>query len=161
MPESAHATTHTLVFPDRIPPAIRFLTALGFVPFVVLAMAAAFLPPEYQPLTLKLQHLFGAVILSFLGGIYWGWELAICYAQTQAVSTPRLIIGILPPIFGWLSLLLPVTLAGLALAGCFAALLAYDLWRTNHHLAPRWYPNVRIPVTVVVITSLIIPAALP
>lgn len=160
MPESVHETSHTLVYPDRIPPAAVILTALGFVPFAALAMGTVFLPEEHRQPALQFQHLYGAVILSFLGGIYWGWEMAICYAQTRPVSSARLLIGILPPLFGWLALLLPGTLPSFALAACFCILLAYDLWRTTQHQVPRWYPALRIPITVVVVTSLLLPAVL-
>ncbi|WP_420410913.1 DUF3429 domain-containing protein [Roseibium sp.] len=157
MPNNINITSEQIIYPDRIPFAVGFLTGFGLVPFVVLALAAVFLPADSQPTALHAQQLYGAVILSFLGGIYWGWELAIAYVQTKPVSSTRLVIGVLPSIFGWFALLLPGIYPAFALSACFCGCLGYDLWRTNRHLAPRWYPALRIPVTVAVLVALITP----
>ncbi|WP_168206441.1 DUF3429 domain-containing protein [Labrenzia sp. PHM005] len=157
MPKNLNLTSEQIIYPDRIPFTVGFLTGLGLVPFAALALGAVFLPPDSQQSALHAQQLYGAVILSFLGGIYWGWELAVAYVQTRPVSSTRLIIGVLPSVFGWFALLLPGVYPALALSACFCGCLAYDLWRTNRHLAPRWYPALRIPVTVAVLVALITP----
>jgi len=160
MPERVHATPHHLVHPARIPPAISLLTVLGFIPFMALAIAAIILGPEHRPFALFAQHGYGAVILSFLGGVYWGWEICTTYLNSRPISVVRLGIGVLPPIIGWISLLLPAVYTAAALSLSFGLCLGYDLWRTDRHLAPRWYPALRIPVTVAVVTALLAPVIL-
>ncbi|MGS4884328.1 DUF3429 domain-containing protein [Roseibium sp. MB-4] len=157
MANSAEATTRPIVSHDDVPLTVFLLTAAGFLPFGALSFGAVFLPAEAQAWILPAQHAYAAVILSFLGGIYWGWEFAMTFVQSRPVSPVRLVIGVLPSIFGWLALFLSGIWTALALTACFLTWLGYDLWRTQSHSAPRWYPKLRIPVTVAVVVSLIAP----
>ena len=47
---------------------------LGLIPFVSLAAAAVFAPTSLRGLASDALLAYGATILSFLGGIYWGWR---------------------------------------------------------------------------------------
>ncbi|WP_428526324.1 DUF3429 domain-containing protein [Roseibium sp.] len=157
MSNSADAAPRIVVSHDEVPLTVFLLTAAGFLPFGALSFAAVLLPVEAHPWILPAQHAYAAVILSFLGGIYWGWEFAMTFVQSRPVSPIRLVIGVLPSIFGWLALFLSGMWTALTLTACFLAWLGYDLWRTQSHSAPRWYPKLRIPVTVAVVVSLIAP----
>lgn len=143
--------------PAQIPLPVIALTAAGFLPFAFLALGSMFLPPDGHLLALQAQHIYGAVILSFLGGIYWGWEFADHAANARPVSAMRLIIGVVPSILGWALVLLPGVAAGIGLAICFLGVLSYDIWRTRNRQAPAWYPQLRIPVSIAVALSLLLP----
>ena len=160
MTETANESPYRFRHPVHIPPTVRLLTALGILPFLALALAAIFLAPEDRPGMLFAQHAYGAVILSFLGGIHWGWELSASYGQSRPVTAVRLWIGILPALFGWLALLLPGDNPAVVLSLCFGLVLGCDIWRSGQNLAPPWYPALRIPVTVGVVASLVAPAVL-
>lgn len=73
----------------------------GLIPFV-LAAALQWLPqPGWRMLAAMALLGYGAVIVSFLGGIHWG------LAMRSATAPPaRLIWGVLPSLLGWLAVLL-------------------------------------------------------
>lgn len=141
----------------RIPAAAAWLGALGLIPFIAmtLVMMAGGPALPFSPERALLGY--GAVILSFLGGIHWGLalrpNLAIDKPQTPVASS--LIFGVVPSIVGWAALLLPTTAAiGLLCAG-FALQLWLDLDAVARGHLPRWFARLRIILTAVVLLNLI------
>ena len=92
---------------------------------------------------------YGAVILSFLGGVRWG--LAIVDSSSKSLLLP-LFYSILPSLIGWIALFLPSQMGFILLScGFFATLLA-DMKLKN---SPTWYARLRIPLSLGAITCLI------
>ena len=58
---------------------------------------------------------YAAVTLAFAGGIHWGFELQ-SRQQDRFVERARLGLGIVPPLVGWIALLLPLVVRILGLA---------------------------------------------
>jgi hypothetical protein len=73
----------------------------GLLPFVAGAAGLWLLPLEWAGLAALALLTYGAVIVSFLGGIHWG--LAMQLAQTRR---GLLIWGVLPSLLAWAGLLL-------------------------------------------------------
>lgn len=73
----------------------------GLSPFVLTA-AVQWLPqPGWRMLAAMALLGYGAIIVSFLGGIHWG------LAMRSATTPPaRLIWGVMPSLLGWLAVLL-------------------------------------------------------
>jgi len=104
---------------------------------------------------------YGAVILSFLGGIQWG--LAIRNSDGNARSrsdlSPMLALSVVPSLIGWVGLLAEETVGfGLLIMG-FALVLICDVFIVNRGMGPRWYLRLRYPLTGLVISCLTIAAA--
>jgi hypothetical protein len=93
-----------------MPLLVILLSILGLVPFVVCGLAA--LGPDPAASARMLSGLIGyaAVILAFAGGIHWGFELQ-SRQQVAFVQRARLGLGIIPPLVGWIALLLPLVAA--------------------------------------------------
>ena len=103
---------------------------------------------------------YGAVILSFLGGIQWGLAIRNSdgNARTRQGLTPILTVSIVPSLIGWAGLLVEEPLGfGLLIIG-FALVLISDVRAVNKGIAPRWYLRLRYPLTAVVISCLTITA---
>ena len=135
-----------------VPHSVLLLGFSGALPFVLASLLAWAGPPS-SPLALRSLAIYGAVILSFMGGVHWG----LAMAQGQ-LSLRRLGVSVLPALVAW-----PAALAGgvaglLVLAAAFAVLLAYDVTVVRKGLAPDWYPALRLPLTLVVIISLLMGA---
>lgn len=144
---------------DRVPAAAGWLGGLGLIPFVFCAAVAALSPPEWAALASRALGLYGAVILSFLGGIQWG--LAISGSDSSGASTTlfrRLLLSVLPALLGWCALLLPFTYSLLLLAVAFALVLVVDLQAVREKQAPSWYPRLRWPLSLTAIAALIVGA---
>jgi hypothetical protein len=95
-----------------IDPIALKLSYLGLVPFVLGALLIWLVrdPDAHAFVALSLSA-YGAVILSFLGGIQWGLGMR----QHAAASKP-FIWGIVPAMVAWLGVVMPAY-AGLVLLG--------------------------------------------
>ena len=60
----------------QVPAAAKWLGVLGAMPFVFLAVAGPFLEASVQERAHFALVAYGAIILSFLGGIHWGLAIA-------------------------------------------------------------------------------------
>lgn len=141
---------------QHVPAAAKWLGGLGAVPFVALAIAGHLTGASWQWPALFALCAYGAVILSFLGGIQWG--LAIVGGAHESRRTRRLIWSIVPSLVAWAALLLPVHSALPLLALAFGGMLWLDIRASAAEEAPPWYPRLRWPLTVTVVTSLVVGA---
>jgi hypothetical protein len=92
----------------RVPPAAVWLGAFGVIPFALLAGAGFVLPSPTKEQVAFALAAYGAVILSFLGGIHWGLAIAESgRARRNGASSSRLTVSVVPALVGWCALLLP------------------------------------------------------
>ena len=128
-----------------IPKTALWLGPLGLLPFLAGAVAAWWLPVERLPGTAFAVAAYGAVILSFLGGVHWG-------LAAPAGRPLQLGFSVLPPLVAWVALLaanLPaVDVALWSLAAAFAIMLFCDLLAAGRNLTPDWYPRLRLPLSL-------------
>ena len=126
----------------------------GIMPFVALSLAAVFaIGPLSQSWAMGALALYGAVILSFLGGAVWGLTLAREHEPLRpgamglstgiAASLAAFGGALLPHGFG-----LPLMIAG------FLAMLIYDLGAIARGLLPQWYRPLRIGLSAAATGSL-------
>ena len=108
----------------------------GLIPFVGLAFQFE------DTASVSAFMSYSAVILSFLGGIHWG----VAMRDNTFASDARLAICMLPSLFAWLALLLPIEL------GLWVGLAAFLVWwawdRTQ--IEDEGYRRLRTHLTVVV-----------
>jgi hypothetical protein len=151
-------------------PLVLLLGLLGLIPFVVCAyLACAWRDPADGRALIALIA-YGAVILSFLGGVHWGFALAEpapSLAGLAPVPTrldpahrPRIALGVLPSLIGWVALLIAVLAPAPVIALCvlIAGFLATNIgehtafrrgWVPGRYLWLRWF------LTVVVVALLV------
>ncbi len=134
-----------------VPATAIWLGALGLLPFGGTALAAAFLDHRYGVWAMAALMAYGAVILSFLGGIHWG--LAIASDAGNGTLPRRLVVGVVPSLVAWAGLLLPPRVGLLVLAAGFAAILYVDFRAARIGEAPPWYPRLRGPLSAVVLAT--------
>ena len=144
---------------NHVPPSAAWLGGLGALPFIGLAGAAPFLDSALRTFVVHALVAYGAVILSFLGGVHWGLAIAARGNADQQELRTRLIVSVIPSLAAWVALLLPEKTGMLILAGDIAAMLWVDLRATRAGHAPPWYPKIRIPLTCVVIAALLLGAS--
>ena len=143
-----------------IPSSALWLGLLGLVPFVTMTFEAVTdISAGTDDSRLGLRT-YGAVILSFLGGIQWGLAIRNSdgNARTRQGLTPILTVSIVPSLIGWAGLLVEELLGfGLLIIG-FVLVLISDVRAVNKGIAPRWYLRLRYPLTAIVISCLTITA---
>jgi len=130
------------------------LGVLGLIPFVALAVLIAAAPTE-TPLLSRALLYYGATILAFLGGVYWGLALR----ADESVYPAFLALAVVPQLIGFGALLLPTPWAHVLLAAALVGVLVIDVayWRTS--LMPRWLLSLRVMLSLVAAISMFVAAA--
>lgn len=139
---------------DTVPSNAAWLGALGALPFMALAGLSSFMRPD-NAWALYALATYGAVILSFLGGIHWGMAIG---RSNQMPATSALVLSVVPSLVSWGALLLSPRSGLLLLAAAVGAMFFVDANLTRRGLAPPWYPRLRLPLSIIVATCLLIGA---
>jgi hypothetical protein len=98
---------------------------------------------------------YGAVIISFLGAIHWGLELA---EKTPAHDRTRLRygLGVLAPAVAWPTMFMPIEWALTTQFAAFCSLYYADSRATVKGWAPAWYATYRFVLTAVVGAAILV-----
>lgn len=120
----------------------------GLIPFGLgVILVASWRWASIDPETARLFLLaYGAVILSFLGGVRWG--------LVAGRDRPHfLVIGlsVVPSLAGLGIMFVPGSFAYLLFAAAFAAQGAWDIRTSEEDGAASWYPRLRLLLTMVVV----------
>jgi hypothetical protein len=115
---TAFTATDTAAAPSLTPLAWR-LGYAGLLPFGFGAVLVWLVREDAHPYVALALAAYGAVIVSFLGGIHWG--LAFRHREPPA----RLLVwGVVPSIVAWLAAMMPpsagLVILGAMLAACYA-----------------------------------------
>ena len=140
---------------NRMPPEAKLLGAGGVIPLLAGAvMVSAVREPFGIPLIYPVL-VYAAMILSFLGGIHWGFALAALARKGVELKAPRLLgLSVLPALAAWVAALLPPAYAAPFLAVGFAAVLLLDRKSDQLGYAPSWWMPLRFRLTMAVVTLL-------
>ncbi|MFK7746062.1 MAG: DUF3429 domain-containing protein [Roseobacter sp.] len=141
-----------------IPPVPLVLGLAGLIPFVWGALtyinpalanwgASALGPRFVGP---YVQLFYGSVILSFMSGVLWGFATKAS-GQKAAVGY---VLSVIPALWAFLMTGGGPTAAGTNLIFGFLGLLILDFAFSSWGLTPRWWIQLRILLTAIVITCL-------
>jgi hypothetical protein len=127
----------------------KILTYSGTLPLVASALSSYFPVPGFQPVLIATSY--GAIILSFLGGIHWATYLFF------AEKCPRnlLLTSNIVALFAWASLLVkdqPLAITVQAL--CFVYLLTLDVKLRDAGIVAPWFYALRRNATIIVVLCL-------
>ena len=148
----------------------RWLGYAGALPFLalgLLVLVPEFLGPEIAS-KMRLSEAsiafallsYGAIILSFLGGLHWGRAVTIPSDQQIISMRTALLWSVSLSLIAWFALILqgiflPVRYAaGMLIAGFAAALIA-DLKLLEKGYWPVWMRTLRLHLSLVAMTSLL------
>jgi hypothetical protein len=137
--------------PTQLPAHATALGYGGLVPFVGCALGVLLLPEAgMRDVAARVLIGYGAVILSFLGGVHWGLVL-----RTHSPRVPGILaIGVLPSLAGWLTLLLPFETALAAQVVVFGGFWLYEHRILGPDVLPPAYLALRRWLTLVAIAAL-------
>jgi hypothetical protein len=101
---------------------IRRLGYAGLAPFVILAFLLWLVDADLHPFIALAMAGYGAIIVSFLGGIHWGIGFRNAITTHNA---PRIhfVWGVIAPLLAWVAVMMPafagLPLLGAILIGCY------------------------------------------
>lgn len=162
MVHSAHDHPHPTPADDRdIPPMALWLGIAGLIPFLALTVLYVLQmesrigwTPGYARDVLVS---YGAIILSFLGGIRWG--VALKHGDSSH-AVKMFIVSVVIPLAAWVALFLPKPHDITWLIAIFLIVGVADIALVTKGHAPRWFGTLRTILTVGVIGCLITALAL-
>ncbi|PCJ70325.1 MAG: DUF3429 domain-containing protein [Rhodobiaceae bacterium] len=136
----------------------RLVGFAGLIPFAgtgVLAWIAW--PSDMAHAAVQAQLVYGAIILSFLGGIRWGIAMTkrghFIRRAPDGFGT-ELALAAVPALVGWVVLFIPLPAALVVLSLFFAAQALSDLRAVKSQDAPDWFGPLRIQLTFFVVLAL-------
>lgn len=137
----------------NIPGAALVLGLAGLIPFVCGAAAQwVSLPLLTAETGLKLVILYGAIILSFLGGIRWGTAIRPYDQGRQTLEFPASVLGSLAGLAA--AFLPPIPALALLIAG-FLMQALWDVMSVDAGRLPSWFGRLRMILTAGAVVSLI------
>jgi Protein of unknown function (DUF3429) len=144
----------------RLPLVAILLGVVGLLPFIGCGLAALGLEDTYAQNMLWALMAYGAVVLSFLGGVHWGFALAPgTVEQSGRAERWRLLFGVMPSLIGWVALLAPLALpawTGLCvLIAGFLATVIVEAQAGRRGLVSQHYIWLRWGLTLVVVAMLV------
>lgn len=137
---------------SSIPPPARWLGFGGLIPFFFLAAASLLDPPRAARWSFALLA-YGAVILSFVGALHWGFA-TLWQSHSDTYRGRLMAWSVIPALGAWIALVLPLE-AGLGLlCVLFVAHYLCDLNLSRNREVPAWYLRLRAPLTLGAVVSL-------
>ena len=103
--------SQTALYQPPVSDTARLLGHLGLVPFVLGAALVWVVNAEAHPYATLALSAFAAVVVSFLGGIYWGLGFRL-----SAPPASLFVWGIVPSLVAWIAVMMPAS-AGLVVHG--------------------------------------------
>jgi len=140
----------------QIPTGAKWLGFSGLIPFIGCTLAVALTSEPYKSFALSLLLGYGAVILSFLGGVHWG--LAVAPGASEEKLTKLLVLSVIPSLIAWAALFLQDRLALIVLALAIAMVLVLDRMSVREGRAPSWFMALRRYLSTGAIASLLLAA---
>jgi Protein of unknown function (DUF3429) len=137
-----------------LPQPAAILGAAGLLPFVACAVQIATgqpLGPKLIGPALYALTIYGAIILSFLGGIQWGMAVA---SADRSDGWRRYGMSVVPSVVGWAGVWVGGRAGLITLAAGIGAWAFYEVWSTGLGEAPAWYGRLRAILSVVAVASL-------
>ena len=131
---------------DRLPPRVALvLGAGGLLPVVVMLGVLLLARRPEQDVAFRAAGAYGAVILSFLGGAWWGLAAARGHPRDLAFW---LGLAVLPALGAWGVMVVASPLAVAVLSGLFLASLWVDRELGRRFVAPEWWLPMRLPLSL-------------
>jgi hypothetical protein len=146
-----------------LPAGVAWLGYGGLVPFGMLALGA-WLDSHHIEIWQQALVSYGAVILSFVGALHWGFAVLGEKALPES-SDGMYLWSVVPALLGWVALLICqlgvgyLEVGSVLLAGGFVAHFSQDYRIARQLPLPSWYLPLRLRLTAAACLSLIISAA--
>lgn len=133
----------------RTPTLAILISLAGLVPLLVCGLAGL---TANRPWAIPTLIAYGAVVLSFAGAVHWGLAFGpAATLEAESRERARLVLGVVPALFGWVALLLPLPLGLAVLIAGFVVTMAGEVVADRHDLLPRRYIWLRWLLSLVAI----------
>ena len=129
---------YILGYGGALPPLLLFLVSLFY--------------PNLLSVTVPMSKVYGIGILSFLGGMQWGFVISRPFSSFE---NGRLIIGVSASLFGCSLFLLPIAVFIPILVLCLSSVLVFEHAIHRKTTELEWYKRMRTHLTLLLSLSFI------
>ena len=131
---------------SKLPPrAALLLGAAGLLPTLIALGVILFAAPPQQAVAFRAAGTYGACIISFLGGAWWG----IAASRGHPRDLPFWLgLSVLPALTAWGAVFALSPAAVALMAPLFLACLWVDRELGRRHVAPDWWLPLRLPLSL-------------
>lgn len=140
--------TDPVAEPSRKPPVSALLLGYAGLLPPIISIALGLSDPFFGVITLILAVLYAALILSFVGGMWWG---AVAARVTGAGLALWLAVAVIPSLVALAAtatfFISPISGAAILAAGLLAS-LAVDMALIRAGHVPPWWMKLRVPLSV-------------
>lgn len=151
--EAPHRTEQHATVPDALPATVAWLGYGGLLPFITLALATV-IDAEQKVLWCDALIDYGAVILSFVGALHWGFAMSLHGLEPERRNA-CFVWSIVPALLAWSALLLSPTSASSLLVMGFIASYWQDKRLAGFARLPAWYLPLRCRLSGVACVCLV------
>jgi len=130
-----------------LPRSAALLGFGGLLPFVGLALTA-FVDRHHGIVWADALVAYGAVILSFVGALHWGFAMALP-AMPQALRRNCFVWSVVPALLAWPAVMLEPALGAPLLVVGFVAHIWQDHRLAGRVVLPDWYLPLRRQLSIV------------
>ena len=145
-------------FKTIIPPIVKWLGYGGLLPFVTLA-AAVWFDSSRSILWGDALLVYGAVILSFVGALHWGFAMSQSDMSEQQ-RTHCFVWSVVPALVAWIALLVKYAISPKHACLLLVAGFLIHFWQDKRLVKsvsmPIWYLPLRLRLTFVACAALIV-----
>lgn len=135
-----------------LPAAVAWLGYGGLIPFLVFA-CLSLTEPTHQIIYRSALFSYGAVILSFVGAIQWGFAMVVP-ALTETQRRQGYVWSVVPALLAWFTVFFGPLTSGLILILGFIIQYWRDLVLNHQMQLPNWFLPLRLRLTSVACVSL-------
>lgn len=137
---------------------LKWLGATGLIPFWAFSPLSKHLPVEiFSDAVIAnapfIQLCYGALIISFLGGVHWGGAMNSRDSANEKVK--RYVWSVVPSLLAWPTLLLPIPIAVGSQIAILLVVWWVDVWAASKSFVPKWYLSLRLPLTMFACMALV------
>lgn len=130
----------------------KILTYLGSIPFIFLTYLNFFEVNYLFNIEVSLILIsYGAIILSFISGIHFSYAIL-----QDKINKPLLILSNIVALTAWLCVLMNFTLALVIMIMGYVVNLLIDFLSYKNLVITRWFFNLRLRISVIVISCLVL-----
>lgn len=140
----------------RVPTSVAYLGYGGLLPFIALATLSV-VEPTHSLVFRAALIAYGAVILSFVGALHWGFAMTIPVMSNQ-LRTKAFVWSVVPALLAWTTYFLPAFIGAIVLILGFMAQYYRDQTLVSQVSLPAWYLPLRLRLTIVASLSMVIGA---
>lgn len=143
---------------EALPRTILCLAYGGLLPFII-ALVACWFDPLHAGTWHQVSLHYGAVILSFVGALHWGFAM-LSPEMDERQRNRSLIWSVMPALLAWLALELG-PIAGSAMLAAGLAIHFLQDWRLVRRVhLPSWYLPLRLALSSIAALCLLATALL-